>query len=101
MSLRRQPFALEAFRPQGLPHCSFFDRLVPSTLAVIAAMVPILKKSEIVWPLDFVMLECGQYNELWKDIHMMPEQTVQAAIDLKAKLMMPIHWGAFTLCTLG
>lgn len=35
-------------------------------------------------PFDFVMLECGQYNELWKDIHMMPEQTVQAAIDLKA-----------------
>jgi L-ascorbate metabolism protein UlaG (beta-lactamase superfamily) len=48
-------------------------------------------------PFDFVMLECGQYNELWKDIHMMPEQTVQAAIDLKGKLMMPIHWGAFTL----
>lgn len=48
-------------------------------------------------PFDFVMLECGQYNELWKDIHMMPEQTVQAAIDLDGKLMMPIHWGAFTL----
>ena len=48
-------------------------------------------------PFDFVMLECGQYNELWKDIHMMPEQTVQAAIDLKGKFMMPIHWGAFTL----
>jgi L-ascorbate metabolism protein UlaG (beta-lactamase superfamily) len=48
-------------------------------------------------PFDFVMLECGQYNELWKDIHMMPEQTVQAAIDLRGKLMMPIHWGAFTL----
>jgi L-ascorbate metabolism protein UlaG (beta-lactamase superfamily) len=48
-------------------------------------------------PFDFVMLECGQYHELWKDIHMMPEQTVEAAIDLKGKLMMPIHWGAFTL----
>ncbi len=48
-------------------------------------------------PFDFVMLECGQYNELWQDIHMMPEQTVQAAIDLKGRLMMPIHWGAFTL----
>ncbi len=48
-------------------------------------------------PFDFVMLECGQYNDLWKDIHMMPEQTVQAAIDLKGELMMPIHWGAFTL----
>src|SRR5688572_8655574 len=48
-------------------------------------------------PFDFVMLECGQYNMLWKDIHMMPEETVQAAIDLKGKLLMPIHWGAFTL----
>ena len=48
-------------------------------------------------PFDFVMLECGQYNTLWQEIHMMPEQTVQAAIDLKGKLMMPIHWGSFTL----
>lgn len=48
-------------------------------------------------PFDFAMLECGQYNELWRDIHMMPEQTVQAAIDLRTTLMMPIHWGAFTL----
>jgi L-ascorbate metabolism protein UlaG (beta-lactamase superfamily) len=28
---------------------------------------------------------------------MMPEQGVQAAIDAKAKVMMPVHWGAFTL----
>lgn len=48
-------------------------------------------------PFDFAMLECGQYNEAWHDIHMMPEETVQASIDLQAKTMMPIHWGAFTL----
>jgi L-ascorbate metabolism protein UlaG (beta-lactamase superfamily) len=46
---------------------------------------------------DFALLECGQYNKNWADIHMMPEQTVQAAVDLQAKLMMPVHWGAFTL----
>ena len=28
---------------------------------------------------------------------MMPEETVRAAIDLKSKVFMPIHWGAFTL----
>lgn len=28
---------------------------------------------------------------------MMPEETVMAAEDVKTKLMMPIHWGAFTL----
>ncbi|MCL4144586.1 UNVERIFIED_CONTAM: hypothetical protein GTU68_002423, partial [Idotea baltica] len=44
-------------------------------------------------PFDFTMLECGQYNEKWANIHMMPEQTAQANIDLKGKIMMPIHWG--------
>ena len=48
-------------------------------------------------PFDFAMLECGQYNKLWEDIHMFPEQTAQAGIDLKAKKIMPIHWGAFKL----
>jgi L-ascorbate metabolism protein UlaG (beta-lactamase superfamily) len=48
-------------------------------------------------PFDFAMMECGQYNELWSDIHMFPEETVQAAVDVKAKRMMPIHWGAFKL----
>lgn len=48
-------------------------------------------------PFDFAMIECGQYNELWKEIHMFPEETVQASVDLKAKRMMPIHWGAFKL----
>lgn len=46
---------------------------------------------------DFAMLECGQYNKAWADIHMMPEQSVQAGEDLNAHLIMPIHWGAFSL----
>ena len=48
-------------------------------------------------PFDIAMIECGQYNEWWKDIHMMPEETVQASLDLQAKVLLPIHWGAFTL----
>lgn len=48
-------------------------------------------------PFDIALMECGQYNEKWEDIHMFPEQSVQAAIDVKAKVMMPIHWGGFTL----
>ncbi|MEL6591676.1 MAG: MBL fold metallo-hydrolase [Bacteroidota bacterium] len=48
-------------------------------------------------PFDFAMMECGQYNKMWKDVHMMPEETAQAGVDVKAKLLMPIHWGAFTL----
>lgn len=48
-------------------------------------------------PFDLVLLECGQYNEYWKYIHMMPEQVVQAATDLKAKRLMPVHWAKFSL----
>ncbi|MCL6265904.1 MBL fold metallo-hydrolase [Flagellimonas myxillae] len=48
-------------------------------------------------PFDFAMLECGQYNKLWPDIHMFPEETALAGVDLNAKMIMPIHWGAFKL----
>ena len=48
-------------------------------------------------PFDLTFLECGQYNEGWSEIHMIPEETVQAHIDLRGELLMPIHWGAFKL----
>ena len=48
-------------------------------------------------PFDFALMECGQYNKRWEAIHMMPEQTAQAAQEVGADAMMPIHWGAFTL----
>ena len=48
-------------------------------------------------PFDFAMMECGQYNTMWPDIHMFPEETAQAGVDIKAKAIMPIHWGAFKL----
>ena len=48
-------------------------------------------------PFDFAMIECGQYNEQWAAIHMMPEESVQAGMDVKGEILMPIHWGAFDL----
>jgi L-ascorbate metabolism protein UlaG (beta-lactamase superfamily) len=48
-------------------------------------------------PFDIALLEAGQYNPMWPLIHMAPEETVQAAVDLKAKVLMPVHWGKFTL----
>ena len=35
------------------------------------------------------ILENGQYDANWPYIHMMPEQTVQAGIDLNAKVLFP------------
>ncbi|MXN92661.1 MBL fold metallo-hydrolase [Flavobacterium sp. Sd200] len=48
-------------------------------------------------PFDLALLECGQYNEYWKYIHMMPEEVVTAAQDLKAQNLMPVHWAKFSL----
>lgn len=48
-------------------------------------------------PLDLAILECGQYNKMWPLIHMFPEQTVEASIDLKAKKLIPVHWGKYRL----
>ena len=50
-------------------------------------------------PVDIAILECGQYNPYWKYIHMMPEEVVQAARDLKATAFFPIHWSKFSLAT--
>jgi L-ascorbate metabolism protein UlaG (beta-lactamase superfamily) len=48
-------------------------------------------------PFDYAMMECGQYDPRWQEIHMLPSETVQAAVDLKAKVMQPIHWAQFSL----
>ena len=48
-------------------------------------------------PFDIAMLESGQYDIQWPYVHMMPEETVQASIDLQAKVLMPVHWAKFTL----
>src|SRR6476661_807815 len=47
-------------------------------------------------PFALALMECGQYNERWAEIHMKPEQSVQAAVDVRARVMLPVHWGAFT-----
>ncbi|GAO44448.1 MBL fold metallo-hydrolase [Flavihumibacter petaseus] len=48
-------------------------------------------------PIDLAILECGQYNLQWPLIHMLPEEAVQAAIDLQAKWLLPVHWAKFGL----
>ena len=48
-------------------------------------------------PFDLAFIENGQYNERWPWAHMFPEQTVQAAIDLGARIFVPVHWGMFSI----
>jgi L-ascorbate metabolism protein UlaG (beta-lactamase superfamily) len=48
-------------------------------------------------PFDMTFLEAGAYNKKWKEIHMMPHQSIQAHIDLQGKVLFPIHNGTFDL----
>jgi L-ascorbate metabolism protein UlaG (beta-lactamase superfamily) len=48
-------------------------------------------------PFDMTFLETGAYNEKWHHIHMFPEETVQAHLDLGGKVLHPIHWATFNL----
>lgn len=48
-------------------------------------------------PFDVALMECGQYDRRWADIHCTPEQTVKAFQDVQGGLLIPIHWAAFTL----
>ncbi len=48
-------------------------------------------------PFDITMLESGAYDKTWAQIHMMPEETVQAHLDLRGGILLPIHWAAFNL----
>lgn len=48
-------------------------------------------------PFDLTLMECGQYDDRWWDIHMLPEQTARAHLDVRGNVLLPIHWGAFSL----
>ena len=48
-------------------------------------------------PIDLVILDNGQYNNAWREIHLHPEEVLQAARDLKAKQLFPVHSSKFVL----
>lgn len=48
-------------------------------------------------PFDLTLVETGAYHPSWATIHMLPEQSMQAHIDLQGRRMMPIHNGTFNL----
>ncbi|WP_246022729.1 MBL fold metallo-hydrolase [Cognatilysobacter terrigena] len=48
-------------------------------------------------PFDVTCIETGAYNVNWPGVHMQPEETVQAHIDLRGRWLLPIHNGTFDL----
>lgn len=48
-------------------------------------------------PIDLAIMENGQYDSAWHYVHMLPEETLKATIDLKAKRLLPVHHSKFLL----
>lgn len=48
-------------------------------------------------PFDATMIEVGAYDAMWADVHLGPEQAVQAHQDVRGRFMVPVHWGTFDL----
>jgi L-ascorbate metabolism protein UlaG (beta-lactamase superfamily) len=50
-------------------------------------------------PFDIVAIESAAYNSAWPDVHIGPEQAIQACLEVKGQLYLPIHWATFNLST--
>jgi L-ascorbate metabolism protein UlaG (beta-lactamase superfamily) len=48
-------------------------------------------------PFDVALVQIGAYGDAWPTIHMTPEEGVVAAVDVRADLLVPVHWGTFNL----
>ena len=48
-------------------------------------------------PFDVTLIEAGGYSRHWADVHLGPEQAVQAHELLRGKVMVPVHWALFDL----
>ncbi|WP_312870989.1 MBL fold metallo-hydrolase [Streptomyces lonarensis] len=48
-------------------------------------------------PFDATMMQIGAYSDYWPDVHMTPEEGLQAHRDLDGGVLLPIHWGTFNL----
>jgi L-ascorbate metabolism protein UlaG (beta-lactamase superfamily) len=48
-------------------------------------------------PFDLTLVEAGEYGHWWSDWHLGPEQAVLAHQLVRGKVLIPAHWGLFTL----
>ena len=48
-------------------------------------------------PFDLVMLEVGAFHPSWGDIHLGPDNALEALALLGGGALLPVHWGTFSL----
>lgn len=48
-------------------------------------------------PFELAFIPIGAYDEAWKDIHLNPEEGLDACKEVRGERMFPMHWGTFDL----
>jgi L-ascorbate metabolism protein UlaG (beta-lactamase superfamily) len=79
-----------SFAIRGPRHAVFFSGdtgLTPEYTAI----------RERLGPFDLVMLEVGAFHPAWGDIHLGPENALEALALLGGGSLLPVHWGTFNL----
>ena len=60
--------------------------------------MPLFKEvGERFGPFDATLIKIGAYGDTWPDIHITPEEAVEVHRMVKGHLLMPVHWGTFSL----
>jgi L-ascorbate metabolism protein UlaG (beta-lactamase superfamily) len=48
-------------------------------------------------PFDLTLIKVGASDPSWSEIHMTPEEAVQTHLDVRGRVMLPVHWATFNL----
>ncbi len=50
-------------------------------------------------PFDLSIIKVGSYGPgaYWRDIHMIPENSIRAHLDVQAQQLLPVHWATFNM----
>jgi L-ascorbate metabolism protein UlaG (beta-lactamase superfamily) len=60
-----------------------------------------LQVGERLGPFDLTLMDTGEYDALWADVHLGPEQAVLAHRLVRGRVMLPVHWAGFDLAYHG
>jgi L-ascorbate metabolism protein UlaG (beta-lactamase superfamily) len=93
-------FSGRTFKRNSTLWCSFLLRTPEKSIYIGGDSgygVHFAKLKEQWGPVDIAILDNGQYNLAWQAIHMLPEEVLQAGVDLGAKVILPVHNSKFSL----
>ncbi|ODS32330.1 MAG: metal-dependent hydrolase [Candidatus Scalindua rubra] len=48
-------------------------------------------------PFDLTLMKVGGYDSYWPEIHLDPEQSIEAHLDVRGQRLLPVHWCSYDL----